>query len=104
MGRHPTSALLATLPAFGTLAGESLWLITPHNNSPKLAGRSQINKLYGAMCGLRNMNVIDGLMGICIMVPLITCVWISQEKRRGSPRRVRARPARLRCSARGVAE
>ena len=69
------SAVLCTLPAFGTIAGESLWLLTPHNNSAKLAGRSQIIKLYGALCCLRNMHLVDGIMGVCIMVPLIVCLW-----------------------------
>lgn len=69
------SGVLSTLPAFGTLAGESLWLLTPHNLSPKLAGRSQINNVYGALCCLRNMQYIDGLMGVFIMAPLIVCVW-----------------------------
>jgi len=68
--------VLTTIIALGTLAGESLWLITPHNDSKKLAGRSQINNIYGSMCGLKNMNLIDGYMGVCIMAPVIISAWV----------------------------
>jgi hypothetical protein len=70
------TGVLSTIIGFGTLAGESLWLLTPHNNSAKLAGRSQINNIYGTMCGLKNMNYIDGVMGVCIMAPMIVSAWM----------------------------
>jgi len=69
------SGVLCTLPCFGALAGESLWLITPHSNPAKLAGRSQIIKIYGAMCGLRHMNYVDGYLAIFMLVPIIVGVW-----------------------------
>jgi len=71
-----SSGFLCTVPALGALAGEALWLITPHSNGAKLAGRSMIIRIYGALCCLPKMNVIDGCQGVVMMATIIVCSWI----------------------------
>jgi uncharacterized protein YggT (Ycf19 family) len=76
LAAHIASGLLCTLPALGAVAGESLWLLLPHTNSAKVAGRSQIVRLYGGLCGLHHMNVVDGWMSLVIMIPQIVGLWM----------------------------
>ena len=73
---YVVSGVLGSLFSFLIPMADSWWLLLPHSLSPKLADGSMMRNIYGPLCGVPRMDLVDGVLVIAVMYTILVCVWI----------------------------
>ena len=70
------SGILCSLFSFLIPLADSWWLLIPHDVAAKNSDASMMANIYGALCGVRNMGKVDGVLVLVMLYTVLVCVWI----------------------------